>query len=67
MCEGEINQAAQTYNYRQTENYLDNIYKTACLFAASCREREQYCPAAGGTCRLIHHFGLYLLCLPNFR
>ncbi|MGI6648887.1 MAG: polyprenyl synthetase family protein [Bacillota bacterium] len=62
MCEGEINQAAQTYNYRQTEeNYLDNIYKkTACLFAASCQAGAITALLPAEHVRLINHFGLYL-------
>jgi len=39
MCEGEIKQAAQVFDYSQTEDdYFERIHKkTACLLSASCQ------------------------------
>ncbi|NLK52287.1 MAG: hypothetical protein GX295_07565 [Syntrophomonadaceae bacterium] len=62
MCEGEINQARQTFNYHQSEfDYFKNIYqKTACLFAASCQAGAITACLPKEQITAMEQFGLYL-------
>jgi len=62
MCEGEINQSAQTFNCQQSEaDYFNNIYKkTACLFCTSCQAGALTAGLPWEQIRLIEKFGLYL-------
>ena len=62
MCEGEINQAAQTFNYEQSEtDYFLNIYKkTACLFATSCLAGALTAGLPQSQVKLLEKYGLYL-------
>lgn len=62
MCEGEINQSAQTFNYEQSEtDYYLNIYKkTACLFATSCIAGALTARLPQAQAKLLEKYGLYL-------
>lgn len=62
MCEGEINQSAQTFNYEQSEtDYFVNIYKkTACLFATSCLAGALTAGLPRAQVNLLEKYGLYL-------
>lgn len=62
MCEGEINQSAQSFNYEQSEkDYFLNIYKkTACLFATSCFAGALSAGLPRTQVNLLEKYGLYL-------